>query len=377
MLLIFIIIICLGVLFVYSIKKEKGNTLKQSTKLKIDKKEKFIPIYWKDDDNIIATKNEEGNECGIYSINLENSTIDEINTIDNTFYIRWISNNIIPYIHNKNLWIYDAEKNTTKEIYNLNSFINEFKTEEMAESDSEIQRNLAFGGLTSSDKYIFLSGIKGEGEDPEKYLKIIDSETGEVTEVIQKSDNLLESIFYSKLSKKFYGFSILNKLYSFGIENPKVTEEINSSPGPFNLTTSVDINGEFAYYSTVESVPKFIKYDIKNNKIDQLEISNPIKLEKNQSVTINYLGNKLVYCDVFDGKNVNGVTLSNGYRYFGRINENRINILGKVTSQETNKAALVSLSLVNKNGDKIFNFIDYYSSEIDHQYEYTVERITQ
>lgn len=356
-------------------RKEKINTLERVKQLNINEKKSYMPIYWKDDNNIIAINNETtGNNYGFYNINLENSEATKINefkvVIASNEVIKGRNNKHLLLIKDKKLLLYDAENNTIQEIYNLDKLVKEIETEYKIENDTDFLGKSTFEVVNGSDKYVSIIAKKQCDGYHYNYVKIIDLETNEIIELAPKEDLELSTIFYSKSTKKFYVSSPSERLYSFSLESPEDFKEVIKIPHIDNYSWTVDYNGEFVYFFTNVEKNEIIKYDVKNNNLAKIEGINFIENnEFDERIGDIYLRGNLISFKTFSFKN------KDCNLYMGMVKENKINTFGKLKIEKTNEAKNIFISLMNENGDKMFTGTCYYSSDIDSRYVYTVEKI--
>lgn len=351
--------------------------LQRIEKLNIDDKMYYQPICWKDDNNVIVVDKGNNYKVGIYNINLENSEIKKINEIEtNYFPSRNLRSKNLIFKKNKDICIYDVEKNEIKEIYNLDTVIKKIKIENKTQDEEEILKNTYFDFVEGNEKYVYIISQVKVDNDIKSYITMLDVQTNVTFELATKEDFVKESISYSKLNNKFY-VSSHGKLYNFSIENPQDFKELIKIPGLVFHTWQIDNNGEFVYYSTGMDRSQFMKYDIRNNTVSEMEginFSNDDKLKESAfALDINKdTASFSIMSYNAEGEKI----LSKVNTYVGKLDRNSIKTFGKVELKTTDKNNSIQ-SLVNDKCDKMFNVVTYYYStgETDERFEYTVEKI--
>lgn len=357
--------------------KEVANNLERLKQLNIDEKKYYLPIYWKDDNNVIAINNETTEfNYGFYNINLENSEVTRINEISAVV----VSNEITKGLNNKNillikdkkLLLYDAENNAVREIYNLDKVAQEIETEyKKFENDSDFIGKCHFEIVSGSNKYVSIIARKQCDGYHYDYIKILDLETNKVTEVSPKEDLALDSAFYSKLTNKFYVSSPSERVYSFSLEGPEDFKEAIKIPRADHYSWTMDEKGEFVYSNTYTEKSEIMKYDVKKNTVSKVEGTDFISNNESDERIYNInLRGKLISYRTYSYKN------KNSNLYVGSLSENKINTFGKIKMEKTKDENNIFTSLVNEKGDKMITGNCYYSSEKDSRYVYTVEKIS-
>ncbi|MHC1684805.1 MAG: hypothetical protein AB6733_17970 [Clostridiaceae bacterium] len=350
------------------------NNLERVKQLNIDGKEGYNPVYWKDESNIIAIKpkvNEDSLE--VYNINIDNSQltkIDEIKGILISGFYRSNDRKRVLLVNDKKLMLYDVEKNTTKQIYDLDKASKQIETEYKVEKDWDFLAKSNIQIVTGSDKFVSIIARKQYDGYHYDYIKIINLETNKVTELQPKEDLALERVFYSKLSNKFYVSSPSERIYSFSLENPDDFKEVIKIPDLNHSSWTVDDKGEFVYFITKIEKNEIMKYDVKNNSVSKVEGINFIENSQSDEriEDIGLRGNLLVFKSRSLKNKVSNL-------YIGTLSDNKINTFGKLNMEKTNEEDNEFVSLMNEKGDKMINSISYYNSEEDGRHEYTIEKI--
>ncbi|MHC1684806.1 MAG: hypothetical protein AB6733_17975 [Clostridiaceae bacterium] len=358
-------------------KSEEGSkeahTLERIKELKIDSKKSYQPIYWKDKSHVIALDYKDNNKLGIVDINIENSEITKINELDTVGNFEWIQENIenLPFIHDNNLCLYNIKENSTREIYNFQN--EEIESNFNHKSNIDMAMNSELKIIKGSNNYIsFVTSNSGKQQ-----IKIIDIETNKSVDIYSDKD-LDINIFYSKLTNKFYSFSLSQTLYSFGFENSNdlnVVTKVSQVSSPF----TIDEKGEFAYYTSYENKSDLMKYDLKNNKVIKVEgiYANENNNNGEGMSIINITGEKVLLRSWKNEIKDDNSGLTKGYLLVGILNNDKINVFGKTETNIDDKSAWILHSIVNKEGSEIFNVSTYTETGSDEStsFRYTVEKI--
>lgn len=212
----------------------------------------YIPIYWKDDDNIIAYERDKASSdyfslnnaivenINVYDINIKTLTATKINTITNAVYgylgEREFSGNFL-YLKDNKLNIYNAAQNTKKEIYDLSDAINEIKVQnnDKVLKDTEILARIHTGFVKGSGRYVYVMNYLTDDSTNIQNLRIIDLKTGGVSpkssfaNMFAFGEAYEISWVYSKANDSFYSASVLNnKLYQYKLGSPATLKAVKN-----------------------------------------------------------------------------------------------------------------------------------------------------
>lgn len=254
----------------------------------------YVPICWKDDENIVVTEGSEKNknvidfksvhidDINVYNINVKTSKVDKINTIKDAICGEVGEKDMYGsflYIKDKKLWMYNTIENTQKSIYDLSDIMKEQKESLKITEDKELLKRIHCGFVLGSDKYVYvMADINGTNCS----MKVIDTKTGAVTKGLVNSgyfpylDNVRGnySWVYNKNNDSFYITSIFyNVIYKCKFGENTSLKKIKTVGGQI---FDISEDGNEIYLNSIykKGEKSIVKYDIQKDKVTVIASEN-------------------------------------------------------------------------------------------------------
>lgn len=388
------------------IEKEEKNSIKveKINEFSVDNF-KYIPLYWKDDENFIAAYEDSLSlEHNIYSVNINTGETTEIGALNDAIIVTGSYPNgdelqgaRLLFIRDFKLWVYDISTNTSKIIYDLSEVKNEIEEElskytvekvynesgkylgikaSAPKSDQEkfkIENPIDFfnwiraGFVKGSDKYVYINSSGG--------LRILDLDTGKAVKLTPlkpyKMERIQNKIVYSKITDAFY-LSTYNDsdiqmdeiLYSVKISNPNEFKEVIRMPRISLRSAAIADDGKLIYFSTYNDKQyedsrasnSIATYDVTSNTVTKLfEDKSDIPYffyDYNYKNGLSYYGYGNVK-SFYDSSMV----------FLGSINRGKLKVVENITPENRENSSHNICSIIyNKNNDKFIQRIDYYDN---------------
>ena len=256
----------------------------------------YVPICWKDDENIVVTEGSEKNknvidfkgvhidDINVYNVNIKTSKVDKVNTIKDALCgdvgEKDMYGNFL-YIKDKKLWMYNTIENTQKSIYDLSDIIKEQKENLKITDDKELLKTIHCGFVLGSDKYIYVMAYISENDCR---MRVIDIKTGAVIKGSDHSgyfpylDNVRGnySWVYNKAKDSFYISSIYyDFIYQCKLGEPNSLKRIETVGGQI-FDISEDGNDIYlnSIYKKGKGKKSIVKYDIQKDKVTVIASEN-------------------------------------------------------------------------------------------------------
>lgn len=367
-------------------EEKKDVKLQKLNEFTLDKE--YEPLYWKDDENIIAIKQDGSRDSGIFDINANTSQITKISDYNesnvsalfNKLGIGSKENRLL-FIKDSKLWLYNINDNTSKAIYDLSevkswlekkyanctikrtfdkngkAIYSQFSSEKgegtepfTVKYDSDFALGFKASFVSGSNKYICLDCYDG--------LKILDLDSGKITELNYYQD-MYKQIFYSKAKDTFYIMldNIVGSqghyrgvLYEFKLNKPDAIKKITQINGmiPYTEMTSVSEDGKNLYFMTRKengdnlASDSIICLDTIKNTTKKLFENNSGEMNYN-FIHCNYNNGLAIYScrDTYLGVNDNTAA------FLGRLTNGKLRVIDKIT--ETTGTDIVC----NQIGDRL------------------------
>lgn len=377
------------------VQQEQKNDVKLQKLNEISISNEYEPLYWKDDDNVIAIKQDGSKNLGIYNININSAQITQVSNFNEQFLIvhSWESGignqeTRLLYIKDCKLWLYNTGDNSSRVIYDLTkvkdeiekryanktikrtfdkngnviaSSIESGKTEEGAEQfkvkyDSDFYLGFGANFVKGSNKYIFLDSFDG--------LKILDLDSGKITDlnplVAITYQGMRKQILYSKTKDTFY--ITLDKLagnddnysgtiYEFKLNKPNTLKKIAQTNGDDTATISKDSTKLYFITKKTSSYSKsrdsIVSYDTSKNAIERLFENN--NSEKSYYFLDCNFTNGLVVCECTDMYLQPG---NNTAIFLGRLTNGKLRVIDKLGQADGSDQKLSGDVLFNESGDR-------------------------
>lgn len=376
------------------VKQELKDQEKSSVKLiKVKELEfgdgKYLPIGWKDDENIIATEGEKTKDgfididtndvdnINVYNINIKTSKISKLNTISDAICgdvgEKNLSGNFL-YIKDNKLGMHNIKDNTQRQIYDLSEIIKEIKEN----SSNDIARNNKVldkvhpGFVKGSDRYVAV--VYSMFNQQNCKIKIIDLQTGKVTSSSCFSGffpgiDYPESGFrltYSKTKNTFYMSSFnSDAIYEYKMDNSSTLRKIKNASGQI---FDISEDGKELYLSSNYKNKKKIitKYDIEKDKLTEILSDNMRGPVKNQisvykGVSLNQNKNIISYDiqnNIFDSS-YKHVSKSQGTSFIGDFDGNTIKNPKLFPIEQIDNQNSFNYILFDPKGDRVL-YTTYY-----------------
>lgn len=303
---------------------------------------KYLPIGWKDDENIIVTEGDKTKDgfididtnhmdnISVYNINIKTSKVSKLNTISDAICgdvgEKNLSGNFL-YIKDNKLYMYNVKDNTQKQIYDLSEVIKEIKES----SRNDIMRNNKVldkvhpGFIKGNDRYV--SVIYSIYNQQNCKIKIIDLQTGKVTGSSWFSGffpgiDYPEAEFrlaYSKMKNAFYMSSFnSDAIYEYRMDNSSTLRKIKNASGQI---FGISEDGRELYLSSNYKNKKKIitKYDIEKDKLTEILSDNMRGPVKNQ-ISV-YMGVSLNQNKNIISYSIKNVIFDSSYKYASKIQD--------------------------------------------------------
>lgn len=280
----------------------------------------YIPICWKDDENIIVTEGSDKNKNGIdlknvyvddinvYNVNIKTSKVSKLNTITDSICgevgEKAMYGNFL-YTKDNKIWMYNTTQNTQKSIYDLSEIMKDQKKNLKIKDDKELLKRIHSGFVFGSDKYVYIMALTSDGICS---MRVIDTKTGSVTKgsftagYFPNLDSMqgMYSLAYNKNKDLFYVTSIFyNVMYECKLgDKSSIKKNKNVGGQIFDISE----NGNNLYLNSLYKQGKrsIIKYDIAKDKVTEIASESMSKGGKNQvstfdDVSANYSNNIISY----------------------------------------------------------------------------------
>lgn len=382
------------------VKREVMEEQKKEIKLTKVKKldfgdRNFIPICWKNDENIIVIDAETKgfvdifepykSDINLYSINIKTSKFNKINSVKDSICgdigKKEMSGKVL-YTKNNKLYIYDVINNAQKQIYDLNDVLKEIKDTSLSKKveENELLKRVHSGFVKGSNKYIYIINDLMGYEKHSQILRIIDLQTGEVKKsgiLKYMSDTditYLISCAYSKENNCFYLSSICyNSLYEYKFSMPNDKTIISniycsideiSDDGKNLYLTVTDGGGQLAniqVYNVSNGNFTKIANDIENSSISKQNYYADANLSSNQDIISYGIANYKMSSAYSTLESVKESL------FLGYFNGEKINNVKLIPIEYIENKSNQSRILFNKEGTKFIcnvNYFEYKNNKI-------------
>ncbi|MBI6872014.1 hypothetical protein [Clostridium aciditolerans] len=297
----------------------------------------YVPICWKDDENIVVTEGSGKNknvvdfksvhidDINVYNINIKTSKVDKINTIKDALCGEVGEKDMYGsflYIKDKKLWMYNAIENTQKSIYDLSDIMAKQKESLKITEDKELLKRIHCGFVFGSDKYVYVMAYIS-GSDCS--MRVIDIKTGAVIKGFANSgyfphlDNVRGnySWVYNKNKDSFYISSIYyDVIYECKLGEQNGLKKIKTVGGQI---FDISEDGNEIYLNSIykKGNRSIVKYDIQKDKVTVIANENMNSGGKN-------------HFSLFEDVNVNNSKHSIGYSIQNAICESDNKTISKI-----------------------------------------------
>jgi len=254
-------------------KENKEFKLEKLSELNITP-ESITPLFWKDDENIIAidyiitTSTQQSSNYNIYSINIKTSKVTIIDTLSNVSRQPQAFESIgykMLYGKGNMLYTYNFEDKTNSQLYDI--------------SQIESITPPRCGIVEGSDKHVFINSRSAHEDKVEDTIRILDLETKKILVTIPLKELICLDPKYSKGKDIFYvkltpsGGVDLTNIYEFKLSNPNEIKKIEKLSN-YNLTSITDDGKELILskgnMGTENPIRSIARYDLINDKLVDL-----------------------------------------------------------------------------------------------------------
>lgn len=291
--------------------------------------------------NILSSSDKFYNDISI--LNSDNS----INYIENNvdFLDRDFNNDIITYFKDTELWSYDINTKEKKLLINLPEIKDDLKT---------------YPYKISNTNYVSILSYTGYNENSQNVIRILDLKTGKVHKSLPiKKIYISPNVFYSKITNKFYTFSLTSQsIYEFSLDymNPDTILSV-SEIGNYNFKISEQ--GNYIYLAQKDSTSGALylsKFNLINREnITLLKVS-PKEEEDLSWISFDITGDTIVYAFYSQKDDIHDPAFYKSKLYTANISEDSLTNTQLLYSTPNGEATTLWFNL-SENGSKLLNTV--------------------
>lgn len=296
--------------------------------------------------NILSSSDKFYNDISI--LNSDNS----INYIENNvdFLDRDFNNDIITYFKDTELWSYDINTKEKKLLINLPEIKDDLKT---------------YPYKISNTNYVSILSYIPYNEGFQNVIRILDLKTGKIYKSLPlKTIYISPNVFYSKITNKFYTFSLSSQsIYEFSLDDINPDAILNvSGMGNYNFKISED--GNYIYLAQKDSTSGALylsKFNlITRENITLIKISSEEK-ENLSWISFDITGDTIVYAFYSQKDDIHDPAFYKSKLYTATISEDSLTYTQLLYSTPNGEATTLWFNL-SEDGSKLLTNIYSFQS---------------
>lgn len=291
--------------------------------------------------NILSSSDKFYNDISI--LNSDNS----INYIENNvdFLDRDFNNDIITYFKDTELWSYDINTKEKKLLINLPEIKDDLKT---------------YPYKISNTNYVSILSYIPYNEGFQNVIRILDLKTGKIYKSLPlKTIYISPNVFYSKITNKFYTFSLTSQsIYEFSLDymNPDTILSVSEIG---NYTFKISEQGNYIYLAQKDSTSGALylsKFNLINREnITLLKVS-PKEEEDLSWISFDITGDTIVYAFYSQKDYIHDPTFYKSKLYTANISEDSLTNTQLLYSTPNGEATTLWFNL-SEDGSKLLNTV--------------------
>lgn len=305
--------------------------------------------------NILSSSDKFYNDISI--LNSDNS----INYIENNvdFLDRDFNNDIITYFKDTELWSYNINTKEKKLLINIPEIKDDLKT---------------YPHKISDTNYVSILSYIPYNEGFQNVIRILDLKTGKIYKSLPlKTIYISPNVFYSKITSKFYTFSLTSQsIYEFSLDymNPDTILSV-SEIGNYNFKISEQ--GNYIYLAQKDNTSGALylsKFNLINREnVTLIKISSEEK-EDLSWISFDVIGDTIVYAFSSKKDNISDPALYKAKLYTANISEDSLTNTQLLYSTPNGEATTLWFNL-SKDGSKLLNTVYTFSFSDQNRNDYS------